>query len=136
MISANRNIESYKKYAEDVINDASDNYRGPLAGILACLKHCHHQRILVVACDMPHLPADLVTRLSSGIENNEVCIATVDCHHQLAMLLNNTVYDSLKQALDNDQLKLIQWVNSIPHKSVSFDDTPDSFLNLNQLQHT
>lgn len=135
VISANRNIDTYKQYGTSVIGDTTQDYQGPLAGIAACISHCKHKLILIVACDMPNLPVDLTARLTSAIENKAICIATVDDHHQLAMLITADVKDSVLQNLDKQQLKLIQWVQSLPHATVSFDDNPDAFLNLNHL-HT
>ncbi|RKZ70557.1 MAG: molybdenum cofactor guanylyltransferase [Gammaproteobacteria bacterium] len=133
VISANRNIESYKSYSANVIGDASEDYQGPLAGIAACLKHCKHELVLVVACDMPNLPGNLVTRLLSEIQNNSISIATVDRHHQLALIIKSNMLDSVQQHLKNNQLKLIQWVESVPYDTVSFNDMPAAFVNLNHL---
>ncbi len=133
VISANRNTESYKRYSANVIGDSTEDYQGPLAGIAACLKHCRHELVLVVACDMPNLPATLVTRLISNIQNNSISIATVDNHHQLALIIKGNMLDSVQQRLKNNQLKLIQWVESVPYNTVSFDDIADAFVNLNHL---
>ena len=134
VISANRNIESYKSYSANVVGDDTENYQGPLAGIAACLKHCKHELVLVVACDMPNLPNDLVTRLISDMQNNSISIATVDKHHQLALIIKSNMLDSVQQRLKNNQLKLIQWVESVPYNTVSFDDVPETFANLNHLK--
>ena len=133
VISANRNIETYKRYSANVIGDATEDYQGPLAGIAAGLKHCKHERVLVIACDMPRLPANLVTRLLSQVLNHSISIATVDSNHQLALIIKSNLYDSIQQRLNNKQLKLIQWVESVPYSTVSFDDMPGAFVNLNQL---
>jgi len=133
IISANRNIETYRLLADRVITDTSASYRGPLAGIAACLPHCQHQRILVVACDMPALPANLVERLAVDTDKYPVSIATVDAQHQLAMVINRDLLASIQQNLDQDQLKLIAWVQSVTFRAVSFDDLPGSFANLNRL---
>ncbi|MBE9564982.1 MAG: molybdenum cofactor guanylyltransferase [Proteobacteria bacterium] len=138
VISANRNTETYKRYSANIIGDTTQDYQGPLAGIAACIKYCKHKLILIVACDMPNLPADLTTRLTSEMKNKSISIATVDGHHQLAMIVaingsDADVYDSVQQKLNTKQLKLIQWVESLPYTTVSFDDNPDAFLNLNHL---
>jgi molybdopterin-guanine dinucleotide biosynthesis protein A len=133
VISANRNIESYKQLADKVISDTAAEYRGPLAGIAACLPHCQHERVLIVACDMPELPDALVARLAADSDNYPVSIATVNDHHQLAMLINRDLLASIQQNLDRDQLKLISWVQSVTFKSVSFDDLAGAFANMNQL---
>lgn len=131
VISANRNVASYQQYTTKVISDSSDNYRGPLAGIAACLPHCKHASVLVVACDMPKLPNDLVDRLACDLQQESVCIATIDNYHQLAMIINKNVLTSIQQQLDKDHLKLITWIESIAYKTVSFDDIADAFINLN-----
>ena len=133
VISANRNIQSYKKYSANVIGDSTENYQGPLAGIAACLTHCRHEWVLIVACDMPNLPSNLVTRLLDGLKNNSISIATVGNHHQLALVVKRNLYESVQQRLDNRQLKLIRWVESVPYNTVSFDDMPEAFVNLNNL---
>lgn len=136
VISANRNADAYKRYSANIIGDLSPDYQGPLAGIAACIKHCKHKLILIVACDMPNLPADLTTRLITEIKNKSISIATVDGHHQLAMVVNTDVYGSVQQKLKKKQLKLIRWVESLPYATVSFDDNPKAFINLNNLTNS
>lgn len=133
IISANRNTDLYKQYTVKVYIDESPGYCGPLAGIAACLSRCDHELILIVACDMPALPGNLVDRLVTGMRSNSISIATVGEHHQLAMLVQRDLVDSIQQQLDENQLKLIQWVKSVAFTPVSFDDTPGAFLNLNEL---
>lgn len=133
IISANRNLDIYGQYTDKVINDSFDNYKGPLAGIASCMSHCQYEWSLVVACDMPSLPDDLVTRLSENSQNKSICIATLNHRHQLAFLVKNDLSDSITTRIKNNQLKLIQWIESIPHATVSFDDIPDAFLNLNTI---
>ena len=133
VISANRNIETYKRYTSKVITDTSNSYQGPLAGIAASLPYCQHELVLVVACDMPALPANLVERLATDIQNTSICIATVDGHHQLAMIIKKDLLDSIRQRLNDDQLKLIRWVESVACNTVDFDDIAQAFINLNHL---
>lgn len=135
-ISANRNIDIYKRYTSNIFIDDSPEYRGPLAGIAACLNYCNHELVLIVACDMPALPGSLVGRLVAEKKDNSVSIATVGEHHQLAMVVQRSLADSIRQQLDNNQLKLIQWVRSVAFTPVNFDDFPGAFLNLNVLTDT
>ena len=133
IISANRNTEEYRHYSNMVITDNDDGYLGPLSGILSCLPHCSHELVLIVACDMPALPGDLVQRLLVGIGNKTVCIATAHGQHQLALLIHKDLADSLQQQLDKEQLSLIRWVQSLPYATASFDDAAEKFTNLNTL---
>ncbi|MBE9567157.1 MAG: molybdenum cofactor guanylyltransferase [Proteobacteria bacterium] len=138
VISANRNLATYRRYADNVISDDRENYMGPLAGINACLPHCRHPLALIVACDLPRLPDDLVNRLQSAMKHAEervdVCIATVDKRHQLTLLMRTDLQAGIAQRLTNNQLKLIEWVESQHYSTVSFDDSTQAFANLNTLE--
>ncbi len=133
IISANRNLELYRQYSDKVVSDSLGDFQGPLSGIASCLNHCEHEHILIVACDMPSLPNDLVSRLRDGMLNNSISIATINNRHQLALLVKKDLSDSIESQISSKQLKLIQWVESVPFASVSFDDTADAFLNLNTI---
>ncbi len=67
MINANRNIAEYEKMGSPVLTDEVGNFAGPLAGILAGLKHCDTPYLATVPCDTPNFPYDLVERLSRGL---------------------------------------------------------------------
>ncbi len=133
VISANRNLNTYKKYSDCVISDSASDYHGPLAGIAACLPHCRQQQVLVVACDMPALPGDLVKRLEQNKSAHAISIASIGKHHQMALLVDKNQSTIIQQRLDDKKLSLIQWVESVSHVSVNFDERADAFLNLNHL---
>ena len=133
VISANRNIDAYRNFSHHVIKDSASEYRGPLSGIAASLPYCQHSHVLIVACDMPTLPDDLVSRLSDAIERNDTAIATIGGRHQLVMLINKNSRASIQQRLDDNRLKLIQWVESTSYRTVSFDDKAEAFININRL---
>ncbi len=42
---------------------------GPLGGIVTAMRYAAHDRLLVLACDMPHVTAALFERLKAGLEN-------------------------------------------------------------------
>ena len=67
MISANRNTALYATRAARVLPDASDDFPGPLAGILAGLRAAPTPWLAVVPCDSPLLPLDLFARLARGL---------------------------------------------------------------------
>jgi len=131
IISANRNLNDYNQYSNKVISDSIDGYQGPLSGIASCLSHCKHEQVLIVACDMPSLPDDLAVRLHEKLQDNAICIATVKHHHQLALLIKNNLSDSIQTRVNTKRLKLIEWVELLPHATVNFDDEADAFLNIN-----
>lgn len=134
IISANRNIEEYKRYGYPVISDVAEEYRGPMAGIAAALPYCNNEWVLIVPCDMPFLPDDIVDTLSDDINNTGICIAEYNQRLQLVFFINKKLLPSLTRSLQNDQLRLMQWVNSHHPKIIKFSKN-DSFKNLNHTEH-
>lgn len=112
IISANRNISSYQSFGYPVISDASEVYRGPMAGIAACIPHCQHEWVLVVPCDMPLLTGNFAATLHQKISTQSLAIIESENKLQLCMLVNTSLHASLQQSLDNNQLRLMQWVMS------------------------
>jgi molybdopterin-guanine dinucleotide biosynthesis protein A len=76
-VSANRNLEAYAAFGVPVWPDASCDYPGPLAGLLAGLQRCSTPWLLSVPCDSPNFPADLAARLAAAAvqADAEVAIA-------------------------------------------------------------
>lgn len=132
IISANRNIDTYKEYGFKIISDDADHYLGPLAGITAALPHCKHNWVLVVPCDMPFLPNDLTTALAQRMSNSNICVVESEKKLQLVFLLNKILLPSLLSSLEDGQLRLIKWVKSQNPSVVSFPET-HSFKNFNHL---
>ena len=63
IISANRNIETYKQYAHTVINDELKDFQGPLAGILRAMQACTTPYLLCLPCDTPEPPHGMLEQL-------------------------------------------------------------------------
>lgn len=131
VISANRNIGTYQNYGYEVITDSAAEYRGPLAGIAAALPHCKNNWVLIVPCDMPFLPSDFVEKLLSKLSDNNICIAESEGRFQLAFLINKNLLPTILQALDNNQLRLMQWVKAQKLTTCHFTETR-YFTNFNQ----
>ena len=134
IISANRNIKKYETYNYPVVSDSANEYRGPMAGIAAALPYCNNEWVLIVPCDMPFLPDDIVATLSDDIKNTEICIAEDNQRLQLVFFINKNLQPSLTRSLQNDQLRLMQWVNSHHPKIIKFSKN-NSFRNLNHTEH-
>ena len=130
VISANRNTERYKKYTQKVIADESEKYLGPLAGIGAALPHCVHDWVLIVACDTPFLPGDIIDRFLLKQADSNLYIAESDNKFQLVMLLHKTLLDSIKRSLDEGQLRLMRWAKSHEPEKIIFQDE-SAFKNFN-----
>lgn len=122
VISANRNTTRYKNYSNKVISDDSQHYLGPLAGINAALPHCTHDRILVVPCDTPFLPGDIISQFLSTRNDARLYIAEANNKLQPVMLIHKTLHNSLSHSLENNELRLMFWVKSQRPEIIKFPD--------------
>ena len=140
VINANRNLGAYEGFGRTVVPDASADFQGPLAGMLAGLPYCETEWMMVVPCDTPHLPSDLVARLLEAAERVDAPVAmpvTVEADgrrqtHPVFLLIRGDLYDSLSVFMQNGGRKIDAWTGSIGAIEVPFDD-PAAFFNANTL---
>jgi molybdopterin-guanine dinucleotide biosynthesis protein A len=137
-ISANRNAAIYATRAARVLADESDDFPGPLAGVLAGLRAAAAPWLAVVPCDSPRLPLDLVARLAQGL--GDAPGAVVQRDHGAAglrlepvcCLLSASLADDLARYLADGGRKVEGWVarHAAP---VLFDRADDAaaFANVN-----
>lgn len=130
IISANRNIDTYKEYASHVIPDQLENYQGPLAGIAASLPYCQHEQVLVVPCDIPLLPTDLVKTLEPA-NLNRLNILQINERLQLVFLMHRDLLPTLITYLEQGNHKAMDWVKMQNPHIVKLDKDTDTFINLN-----
>lgn len=138
MISANRNAADYARRGAQVLPDGSDDFPGPLAGILAGLRAAATPWLAVVPCDCPLLPSDLVARLASAVEGARGAVAQRDHgaagvrFEPVCCLLSTTLADDLGAYLAAGGRKVEGWV-ARHARPVSFDRPADAaaFANVN-----
>ena len=130
IISANRNIDLYKKYSAKVIKDKTDDFQGPLSGIAACLPECDHEWILVLPCDMPLLPDNLVEKLSST-DNKQLIVVKAHEQKQLIFLMHVSLKTSLENYLKQGNQKAMSWIDLQSPEIVEFNHQDSTFLNIN-----
>lgn len=130
VISANRNVETYRQFASHVIADELENYQGPLAGIASALPYCKHPWVLVVPCDIPLLPDDIVQTLKSEA-TNKLSILMVNDRLQLIFLLHRDLLVPLNDYLLGGDHKVMDWVSMQNPSIVELDADLNTFANLN-----
>lgn len=142
IINANREIEQYLTLGypvlqDEVSQDGSPDFIGPLAGMRLGLKHAQHDYLLTAPCDSPLLPLDLAPRmLASLLKNNtDIAVATSDGDtHPVFCLCKKSVLKSLEDYLVNGGRKVSTWQKSQKYIKVDFSDCSDAFVNLNTLE--
>jgi molybdenum cofactor guanylyltransferase len=145
LISANRHIGEYEQLGEPfgarVIRDASDDFPGPLAGLLAGLRAARTELLLCIPCDTPGLPDDLAARLVGSLDREQADIAvasTVDTdgtrrQHSVVAVMRTTLADDLAAYLDAGERKVRTWYARHKHIEVPFENER-AFYNANSLR--
>lgn len=90
LVSRNRPDPRYDDLPFICIADENSNFDGPLAGVAACLKEVQSPFTLIVPCDTPNLPGDLVPVLKANLGNSDVCIAVDEDRDQPLIMLAKT----------------------------------------------
>ncbi len=130
IISANRNLEKYNSLGSTVVQDNTDIYNGPLAGIQSALPYCRNPWVLVIPCDMPALPDDLVTRLQQHIGESSLIAVRCNDKIQLVFLMHKRLLDSINNFLDGHQHTVMRWVDTVEPNFVDIDHE-DFWHNIN-----
>ncbi|MCE8025571.1 molybdenum cofactor guanylyltransferase MobA [Billgrantia aerodenitrificans] len=132
LISANRHLDDYRRLAGRVVPDALGGFQGPLMGIYSGLLAADTPWVLVVPCDTPALPDDLVARMVAGIGEHRIAVAhDGERLHPVVMLLERSLADDLHVALQAGERKVGRWVERHAWIAIDFSDCPDAFINLN-----
>lgn len=135
LINANRNRVRYAALGWPVIGDLEAGYQGPLMGILSGLQAATTDWVLVVPCDSPRLPADLLPRLLREVRHGgaEIAVAHDGIRLQpVVALLRRSLAPSLAQALADGERKIDRWYAQHKMVAVDFSDQPGAFVNINR----
>ncbi|MDN3523857.1 molybdenum cofactor guanylyltransferase MobA [Halomonas sabkhae] len=132
LIVANRHQQAYASLADRVIGDVETDYQGPLMGLYSGLRAARGRWLVVVPCDVPTLPANLVARLAEAVGDADIGVAH-DGHrsHPVVALLRVTLAADLAHCLAQGERKLDTWQARHRRVQVDFSDCPAAFVNLN-----
>ena len=137
VINANRNLEQYQHFGYPVIADQTDQFEGPLAGILSVMMQSDADLLLVMPCDSPFFISTYLQRLLDGITVDQTDITVAFDGERLQpvfLALKSSLKASLKAYLTSGQRKIDRWLEQHRMTSVDFRDHPEIFMNINTLQ--
>jgi molybdenum cofactor guanylyltransferase len=139
LVSANRNQEAYRALNVPVWPDEVPDYAGPLAGMLAGLRHCDTSFLATVPCDTPNFPADLVARLAHGLQGADADIAVAYTRRgddllpqPVFCLMKTSLKDALAAFIAAGERKAGVFARDQRHTRVVFDEDAQ-FFNINTL---
>ncbi len=137
LISANQNLDRYLALGHPVLTDRVTGFAGPLAGLHAGLCAARCDLVIMVPCDSPFLPADLVLRMTQALENSEAEVAvarTGEQAHPVFCLCRAGLLANLTAFLEAGGRKVDAWYAALKVCEVAFDDSAGGFLNINTLE--
>jgi molybdopterin-guanine dinucleotide biosynthesis protein A len=139
LISCNRNFASYHAFAALTVADGRDSFQGPLAGIEAAIPHVDTEFLVVVSCDMPQLPADLVQRLIAPLHTGKADGPQISYAHDgvraqyLCAAMKRESLATLPGFLDAGHRAVKDWYSSRRTTIVDFANQATCFVNFNEL---
>jgi molybdopterin-guanine dinucleotide biosynthesis protein A len=118
----------YQKLA-DIIKD-----KGPLGGIYTALTNSETEFNLILSCDIPLISTELLSELISK-HNQEAWVtvfASASRMHPLIGLYSKEILPNIKNAIDADQLKLMDLIAKVSHQIIKIEESDNlSLTNIN-----
>lgn len=133
LISANRNLDSYRHFGFPLVSDDQPDYPGPLAGLAAGLAACSTDWLICAPCDCPALPQELVSRLWAAAQEQSASIAVAATGGRMQptfQLCRRSLLPALHAYLASGARKVGGWCHAQAAIEVDFADTT-AFRNLN-----
>lgn len=132
LLNANRHLDEYRALGWRVVSDREPGYQGPLMGIWSGLLAASQSWVVVLPCDSPVLPMDVVPRLWAGIGQHDIAVAhDGERAHPVIALIRRELVDDLGAALAAGERKVGDWYASHASCHIDFSDCPEAFSNLN-----
>jgi molybdenum cofactor guanylyltransferase len=109
--------------------------KGPLSGLYSGLMASKSKYNIVLSCDIPLIKTDILNNLITNIENNDVVISKYkDKTHPLIAIYSKNIIPNVKNAIENKQLRLMEFVKSSKFTVVDFSakiELENCFTNIN-----
>ncbi|MFT4719514.1 MAG: molybdopterin-guanine dinucleotide biosynthesis protein A [Candidatus Azotimanducaceae bacterium] len=150
LINCNRSHDQYRALGCPIITDtgtdtdtqSKNDFQGPLQGILSMATQFREQTpaleqneyCMIVPCDMPFLPTDLVDRLQHAIKGHAAAYASTASQVQpLVLLLRPQLLKTIPGYLSLGGRSVMGWLQNVDAITVSF--TPDGFTHTRALEN-
>ncbi|WP_252008140.1 molybdenum cofactor guanylyltransferase MobA [Ferrimonas sp. SCSIO 43195] len=133
-IIANRNQDRYRQLGYPVHADDLEGFQGPMAGMRTALAHCTTPYLMVLPCDVPMAPRDLVHKLLEQLQATDAEIAVAcddEREHSVILLMKANLTDSIDAFLANGDRKILLWYNQHRVTKVTFAGQAQAFANIN-----
>jgi len=134
LISANADLDQYRRYHWPVITDGEYAGCGPLAGIYQALLSCPTGFLLTLPCDAPAISPAYAQRMWQAIQDSGQSCAVASSHHGLEpvfALLSTRCEAQLADYLQQGGRRAGEWIRQLNPVTVDFSDQQQMFTNIN-----
>jgi molybdopterin-guanine dinucleotide biosynthesis protein A len=132
LISANRNIEQYKRYHYEVLQDNQQGFEGPLHGVLKGLEFCSTQWLFIQPVDMPNLPSNLIELIQTkSVVADCYYLKSNQREHYLSMLISRKCLPVLRNYLNSGNRRVSHFHQHIESVVLDIGLHESLFKNLN-----
>lgn len=133
-LNANRNTDTYARYATEVIADTVSDFPGPLAGLLVALDHFDTEWVMMCPCDSPFVETGLLQTLWEHAQSSDESIVVAHDGERLQPVfaaVKRSLRSSLSAYLDGGDRKIDRWYEGVGYSAVDCSDFPRCFDNIN-----
>ncbi|CAA0087386.1 Molybdenum cofactor guanylyltransferase [Zhongshania aliphaticivorans] len=133
LISCNRNIANYQDYGETV-QDSGELFQGPLAGIHAAMQRTTTPYIMVIPCDTPLAPKNILLHLITTLNASNADICYVDDGERkqyLFALIRTNLLFSLNEYLSSGNRQVHRWYKQNNYVEANLHGQQLAFKNVN-----
>ncbi len=133
-ISANRNVDTYKNFGYPVIKDQTQDFSGPLAGILSVMNRTRADVLLVAPCDSPLIKAEHLQKMLDTLTNKNLDVTVAfdgERLHPVFLALKTSLKTSLATYLEKGDRKVESWLKQHPWATTDLSDNAEIFTNIN-----
>lgn len=142
ILNANGVPARFADFELPIISDETQDFAGPLAGILAALRWARTnapgvRAVVSVPADAPFIPNDLVDRLRDAADGRAAVAVSRGRRHNVVALWPLTVMNDIEAALARGERKVQTIIGSLAARPVEFSDVEirgrrvDPFFNIN-----
>jgi molybdenum cofactor guanylyltransferase len=134
IINANRNIPEYQKFGLPVLSDQTDDFDGPLAGVLSAMSFANIGILLIMPCDSPLISAHHLQKLLTTLADYHADVAVAfdgQRLHPVFLAIKTALKSSLEAYLQSGQRKMETWLVQQNTVRADFSQEPEIFLNIN-----
>lgn len=134
LVNANRNLDAYRAFGCEVVEDIEPGFLGPLAGLATGMAHATTDYVVTAPCDSPMVAADLVARLYVACSSGNTDIAVAHDGRRLQPVFaaaRRSLQADLRSWLASGERKIDRWFARHRVAEVDFSDEADTFANIN-----